>query len=359
MHPRIVLAIAKKDIVDAVKNAYVLFALILPVGLSLLFSFMSASGGKDRLLNIVIYDAGQSRLVEQLQANPAVKLIPANSADEVPAQVKDGQLGGLALPADFDAAVAAGKTPELRVYYNGRRSISEQTALRQTMEDALRASAGQTLPARLVPLDVASSGKESAGPDADLAQYLLVMSLVMALIMAGVYIVPITLVEEKEKRTLQAILVSPASYLDLVFGKVLVGMFYSLLLAMLLLLLNKGFAGNAAVTILAVVLGSLFLVQVGLLMGAVFSTTAQVNTWGAIILIALLVPTIFLMPPQPPAPVSTIVRLFPTGQMADAMIIGLSNRASLSNVGLDLLILAGMTVIVSAAVVWALRRERL
>jgi ABC-2 type transport system permease protein len=358
MHSRIILAIAKKDIVDAVKNAYVLFALILPVGLSLLFSFMSASGGKDRLLNIVIYDAGQSRLVEQLQANRAVKLIPANSADEVPVQVKDGQLGGLALPADFDAAVAAGKTPELRVYYNGRRSIGEQTALRQTMEDALRASAGQTLPARLVPFDVASSGKGGAGQEVDLAKFYLVMSLVLALCMAGVFVVPTILVEEKEKHTLQAILVSPAGYLDLVIGKALVGMFYSLLLALLLLLLNKGFAGNAVVTILAVVLGSLFLVQVGLLMGAVFGTTTQVNTWSSIIMMALFIPAIFAMPPQPPAPVSTIMRLIPTSYMADAIIIGLSDRASLSNVGLDLLVLAVATVIVSAAVIWALRRER-
>jgi len=358
MHSRIILATAKKDIVDAFKNAYVLFALILPVGMSLLFSLMSSTGGKDGLLNVVIYDAGQSRLVEQLRGNPAVKLIPANSADEVPVQVKDGQLGGLALPADFDAAVAAGKTPELRVYYDGRRSATEQAALRQTMEDALRASAGQILPARLVPFDVASSAKAGERREVDLAKLFLVLSLVLALCMAGIFVVPTMLVEEKEKRTLQAILVSPASYLDLVIGKALVGMFYSLLLALLLLLLNKGFAGNAAVTILAVILGSLFLVQVGLLMGAVFSASTQVNTWSSIVMLALLIPTIFVMPPQPPAPVSTITRLIPTSYMADAINIGLSNSASLGDAGLDLLVLALATVIVSAAVIWALRRER-
>jgi len=239
MQPRIILAIAKKDIRDAVKNAYILFALILPVSLSLGLSLMSPTGDQEGLPTIVM-----------------------------------------------------------------------------------------------------------------------VMSLVMAPCMAGVFVVPTMLVEEKEKRTLQAILVSPASYLDLVIGKALVGMFYSLLLGLLLLLLNKGFTGNAVVTILGVVLGSLFLVQVGLLMGAVFSTTTQVNTWSSIIMLALLIPAIFAMPPQPPAPVSTITRLIPTNRMADAIRIGLSNTASLSNVSLDLLVLAAATVVVSAAVVWALHRER-
>lgn len=355
MQPRIILAIAKKDIVDAVKNAYILFALILPVGMSVLFSFMLP---KDRPLDIVIYDAGQSRLVEQLKVNPAVKLIPVNAADEVPKRVKEGALGGLALPDDFDAAVAAGKTPELRVYYNRRRALGEQTALRQILEGALRAMAGQAMPANLVPYDVTSSGKEGERPEFDLASFYLIILLVMALCMVGTFIVPTILVEEKEKRTLQAVLVSPASYADLVAGKALVGLFYALLIALLLLLLNKGFAGNAAVTILAVVLGSLFLVLVGLLMGALFSTMTQVNTWSSIVMLALLIPAMFILPPQPPAPFSTITRLIPTSYMADAISIGLSGKATLGNVGLDLLVLAVATLIVAVAVLWALRRER-
>ena len=355
MQPRIILAIAKKDIVDAVKNAYILFALILPVGMSVLFSFMLP---KDRPLDIVIYDAGQSRLVELLQGNTALQLIPANSVDEVSQRVKEGALGGLALPDDFDAAVATGKTPELRVYYNGRRALGEQTALRQILESALRAMAGQTMPARLVSFDVTSSGQGEARQEFDLNSFYLVLLLVMALCMVGTFIVPTILVEEKEKCTLQAVLVSPASYADLVTGKALVGLFYSLLIALLLLLLNKGFAGNAAVTILAVVLGSLFLVLVGLLMGALFSTMTQVNTWSSIVMLALLIPAMFILPPQPPAPFSTITRLIPTSYMADAISIGLSGRATLGNVGLDLLVLAVATVIVAVAVLWALRRER-
>jgi ABC-2 type transport system permease protein len=355
MHPRIILAIAKKDILDAIRNAYVLFALILPLGMSLLFSFMTPGGGEDRALDIVVYDAGQSHLIDQLEANAAVKLTPVESADEVPIRIKKGPLGGFALPANFDAAVSAGETPELRVYYNGRRTIVEQTALKQALEEALRAIAGQNMPATLIPFDVNNTGREV---EFELPKFYLTLLLVLSLCMAGVFVVPTMLVEEKEKHTDQAILVSPADHSDLVIGKALAGMFYSLLMALLLLLLNNGFTGNATVTVLAVALGSLFLVLTGLLLGALFSTTAQVNSWGSIVLLALLIPTIFILPPQPPAPVSTIVHLFPTSYMADAIIGGLSGKVLPADVILDFGVLAVATAAVCTAAIWALRRGR-
>jgi ABC-2 type transport system permease protein len=360
MNVRIILAIARKDIMDALRNSYVVFILIMPLGLSLFFNMTTPDSGQDARLNIVIYDEGQSRLVELLEANRAVKLIRATSAADVQAQVKDGELVGVALPAGFDDAVQAGETPELSVYYSGRRRISgqQEAALREILDDALRGVAGQARPAVLVPVDVLASEEESAGPAASLDHFYLVLLLVMSLGIAGIFVVPTLLVEEKEKRTLQAILVSPASTLDVVAGKALVGLFYSLLLAILILVLNDGLVGNVVVTVLAVVLGALVLVLVGLLMGAALNGSTQVNIWSSIVLFALLVPTIFLMPPQPPAPVSTIVRLLPTSHMALPVLRSLGNSATLGNVGPSLLALGGMAAIAAAVVVWLLRRER-
>ncbi len=358
MNPRIVLAIVRKDIVDAIKNTYILFALILPVGMSLLLGVMVPKDGKDRLLEIVVYDPGQSQLVAQLKADPAVSLMPVDSSDAVIQRVEKESMVGLVLADDFDAEIAAGKTPELRLYYNGQRGSGEQAAFTQIIESALRAMAGQTMPARLAPIDVTRSGQGGEKQETDYSQYLLILLLVLGLTMVGVFVVPTILVEEKEKHTLQAVLVSPASYTDLVAGKVLVGLVYSLLTALILLLLNDGFSGNAAVTLLAVLLGSLFLVQCGLLLGAVFTTTTQVNTWSSIVMLALLIPAMFIMPPQPPEPIPTVTRLIPTSHMAEAIRLSLSNHATLSSVGPDLVILAASTVIVFVAVIWVLRRER-
>ena len=63
MNWRAVLAITRKDVVDAVKNLYILFGLVLPIGLSLLFSL--AFPGPDELatLTVAVHDPGGSRLV--------------------------------------------------------------------------------------------------------------------------------------------------------------------------------------------------------------------------------------------------------------------------------------------------------
>ena len=354
MSLRAIAAIARKDLVDAVKNTYILFALILPIGMSLLVTLMTPSQGQPP--GIAIHDAGHSRLVAALKSDPAVRVVVVDSADALRQQVERGAIGGLALPAGFDAAIDAGTTPELRGYYNGQRSGSRST-FQRSVEAALRAMAGQTLPAHLALSDLsAAAGKQELA--LDLTSYLLPLVLVLGATMVGVFIVPTMLVEEKEKHTLHALLVSPASYADVVAGKALVGLILALLIGIGLLLLNDGFAGNPAITLLAIVLGTLFLVQCGLLLAAVLGTITQVNTWSSIVMLVLLVPAMFNLPPQPPPPVSTVMRLVPTGAMADALIVGLSHSASAARLWLDVPVLAAAMGLTFGGVVWALRRER-
>jgi ABC-2 type transport system permease protein len=354
MNLRAITAIAHKDLLDAIKNTYILFALILPVGMSLLFTLVAPSQG--RLPEIAIYDAGHSRLVAALKENPTVQIVVVDSAEAVRQRVENGAIGGLVLPSDFDSAAAAGTTPELQGYYNGQRGGS-RSAFQHSIEAALPAMARQPLPARLMLVDVSGTG-DKEGAALDLASFLLPLVLVLGATMVGVFIVPTMLVEEKEKYTLQALLVSPASHADVVAGKALVGLVYALLIGLVLLLLNNGFVGDPAITLLAIVLGALFLVQCGLLLAAILSTTTQVNTWSSALMLVLLVPAMFSLAPQPPAPLSTMMRLIPTGAMADAITIGLTGASSLSKLWLDMSVLAAATGLMFGGVVWALRRER-
>jgi ABC-2 type transport system permease protein len=355
MNLRIILAIAQKDIVDAIRNTYILSALILPVGMSLLFAVMLPDS-KTKPLDVIVYDPGQSRLVSQLQGNPALRLVPVDAESEVAKQVKDLVAGGLAIPAGFDAAVADKTTPSLPVFYNGGRSAVDIVALRQALEGALRAMAGQSLPAKLVFTEVAGGGDALGG--FNLSAYYLVLLLVLGLTMVGVFVLPTILVEEKEKNTLRAILTSPASYADVVLGKALVGLLYSLLMSGILMVANNGFSGDVPVTLVALVLGSLLMVQIGLLMGAVFQTSMQVNTWSSIIMLVLLLPSMFSTPPRPPEPLATIVRLIPTSYLAHAVALSLGGKATLESVGTDLAVMAACMVVVFLLVLLALRRER-
>jgi ABC-2 type transport system permease protein len=271
-------------------------------------------------------------------------------------------MGGIVIPAGFDEDVKAGKMPELNVYFNSERGGQRQSAFYQLVESGLRSIAGQTTPANIIFTETANTARgesTAASSSFNLTSFYLLLFLIMSVTMVGVFIVPYILVEEKEKSTLKAILVSPATYTDVVLGKGIVGLFYALLVAAILMAMNNGFTGNVLVTSLAVILGSVFLVLVGLLMGAAFKQLTQVNSWSSIVMVALMLPGMFgdFMPP--PAPVATAMKFLPTHYMTAAITQGMNNTATLTGTMVNLGVLAAMSVIAFAAVIWFLKRERL
>ncbi len=364
MHPRIVFAIARKDLVDALKNMYLLFAIILPIAMSLLFRVLfpsdAGSSGSGGMLDIVINDPGKSQLVQYLTDSKQFSMFFVGSADEVKAQVDKDKLGGLVIPANFDNDVKAGKMPELRVYYNSGRGGLRQSAFYEMVQSGLRSVAGQALPARIIFSETAdaTAGAATSASSFNLSSFYLLLFLIMSLTMVGVFIVPYILVEEKEKATLKAILVSPATYTDVVLGKGLVGLFYALLVAAILLVMNNGLTGNVLVTVSAIVLGSTLLVLVGLLMGAAFKQLTQVNSWSSIVMLVLMIPGMFGDFLPPPEPIATAMKLVPTHYLAAAVTQGMNNTATLTSSLINLGVLAGMSVASFAAVIWFLKRER-
>ena len=107
--------------------------------------------------------------------------------------------------------------------------------------------------------------------------------LVMSLVTTGIYVVPALLVEEKQSRTLNAVLTTPAGYRELVLAKAGVGLIYGLLSSGLILALNEGLGNNVGLVIGAVFLGALVLVGLGLLLtlnsGLLFFVVTSARTF--------------------------------------------------------------------------------
>jgi ABC-2 type transport system permease protein len=346
MNPRIALAIARKDVVDAFRNLYLLSAVLFPVGLSLLFSLAFSPDNGFRLGTVAVYDQGSSRLAGQLEAHPLItQVVEVDSRDALVDAVRGDALGGLALPAGFDQAVAEGQSPRLEVLVDGSRGGGELAAFRRMVDVQLRELAGLPEPAQVVEADV-TADPAAAGPGPGVQGMILVVLIVLALTMTGAFVVPTLLVEEKERHTLKTILVSPASYTDVVAGKALAGLLYALLGAGILLALNDGLRGNVVAMALAVLLGAIFLVQVGLLLGALFSTTAQVNTWSSVVMLVLIIPT-WLGGNLATEWLNTVVRVISLAR----------GGAPVSAMWTSFGVLAACAVVLFVAVVWVLRRS--
>src|ERR1051325_10691543 len=109
MNWRIIAAFAQKDIVDAVRNRYLLGALVTPLFVAILLRIL-LPGISNLNFTVVTHDPGNSRLVAELRAVPQIKLITAASADVVTNEIeKANAVGGLAIPGNFDADVAERK----------------------------------------------------------------------------------------------------------------------------------------------------------------------------------------------------------------------------------------------------------
>lgn len=353
MNLRVIAAFVQKDIVDAIRNRYLLTALLTPLAVAILFRVLLPGINNQSILTIVVHDPGSSQWLSQLSAVPQLKFVKTGSAEGVAKEVENLKaVGGLAIPANFDADVAAGKLPQLVVYINNKQGLLEQAMFRQLLDRQVLTLVNP-FPAQLVWVDV---NKEAEGPSGlSLNQILLPLLLLLSFAMTGALVVPLLLVEEKEKRTLDFLLTSPASLTDITAGKALTGLIYSLLIAAVLLAINYRMISNWPMTVLIVLAGVLFVVAVGLVMGSLFKNTMQVNTWASMVLFILLAPSFPSL--RMPGVLDKALQLIPTHYFVEAIKLT-STGSSSPRIWAYLGILLGSTMLAFFAAVWALRHQQ-
>lgn len=356
MNWRVVAAIAQKDLIDAIRNRYLLVALLTPLSVALLIRLMVPSVDSLKNVSMVVHDPGRSALVSQLRAVPRIKLVEAASAESVRAEVeKNDADGALVVPANFDADVAAGKQPELTVYLNNKKEGFEQARFRVVVDRQVGSLVQRPPPAKLNWIDLHDETGAPARGEINLSQMLLPLLLLLTFGMTGALVVPLLLVEEKEKRTMDFLMTSPARLTEVIAGKAFTGVVYSVLIAAVLLGLNRDLVGNWALTTLAIMPGLLLIVAIGLLMGSLFQTTMQVNTWASLALLALIAPSFPF--PGSPAVLDTAMRFIPTYYFVEALKLALAGTSS-PRMWIYMAVVLACTVVAFFAVTWSLPRQQ-
>ena len=218
---------------------------------------------------------------------------------------------GLVVPAGFDAAVKAGDAPSLTFLLPSSPSFNGDFVA-AVLDRSVQAIAGQAPPARierrsLPPEDGATTAMDALGA----RTVFILVSMVMLLAMVAVYAVPAVLVEETEKKTMEALTLI-ASTADVIAAKALFGIALSVIGVPVLLVITRGEADDVAALAVVVVLSAVTLVGIGLLVSGLFKTQQQLNTWSGAFLLALLAPAFTIGIPTPDV-VNKILWLLPTG----------------------------------------------
>jgi ABC-2 type transport system permease protein len=351
---RIIWAVAAKDIVDAIKNKVTISVIL---GVAFLMLSSQALPLITRLSDVhrvVIYDAGASRLPGELKRSPEVGLIRASSLQDLQAILVEspGTTLGLMLPADFDQAIDAGQALQLDGYFAHWVGASDAAAEQAFFETQLAAFAGQP-----VRIDV-EGHTVYPGPDSTGQPVLVSISLVVVIITISGVLVPYLMVEEKETRTMDALLVSPARISQVVVGKAIAGMVYGLVAAAVVFAFNRTLVVHWEWAVLATLCGTLFAVSAGLLLGSVFDNPQNMGPWMGFLFALLLMPVFLsMLKPSLPAFLSTVMPWIPSAALDKLFRISFSGGVSLDQALSNLGILVGSALLLLSAVAWIVRRS--
>ncbi len=364
MNPRAAAAIAAKDLIDALKNYRLLAIILMPIGFSVLFGLLYRDAPSSAA--IVAYDPGGSQIVKSIGELEGWSLWVATSETEVePTMTEQNALAGVVLPADFDARLAAGDRPPLKIILNGAQD--GRFGARRLLIDLILVQSGQPLPVDLVETTINSSESDAgstspaSAPVANVLQelslqgYLLVTWSMMGLAMVGMYMVPTLLVEETERKTLDALLVAPVSYVDLIVGKALVGLVYASLSAGLVFALNAQVPIRGIAPLIGVgLLSALFATLIGLWLGGMISNMQSLNSWGSFPLLAFLLPV--LLSGIPSNPLWSVLQFFPPTHTLEGIGRALTGE-SLDRVWVNMLVLF-ISCLLAGGLVWLSLRRR-
>jgi ABC-2 type transport system permease protein len=343
-------AIGSKDIVDALKNKNTRTNIVLLVFIVVFFYWSSTPRPFDKKIDVAIYDEGNSSLTDlptQLGDGYSFRFYEASSLQEMERMMGYKQLG-IVVPSDFERTLEAGGEPELSGYilWVHRTKASD---LELKYSEKFSELLGQ--PVRV------NIGENFVIPQPDVETSTVQFTILFAVFWMAVTVVPFLMMEERQTRTMDALLVSPASAGQVIMGKAIAGAFYVLLSGGLFFALNWAYVTHWGLALLAFLCTALFSIGVALALGVFIKSPQQVRLWMFPIVAVLLVPAFFALEPNLTANLKAIFSWLPTTALVKMFQFALSSHAPLSQLLKDLAIALGSTALVFAVVIWKVRRS--
>ena len=334
-----------KDLQLGPRSPIFMWILILPLLITLVLqvTFGDLFDSRPRL---GIVDLGTSTVTTAVRDTGGIDVTDLDDVETLKAQVEANDLdAGVVLPADFDAQLRSGDQPRLEFYMGGESLALNRIILTVTTLDVIRQVEGATAP---VDVELIAIGDDQRPLTVRLVPFIVMYSLLIA----AVFLPSFSLADEREKRTLDALVVTPVRLSEVVAAKGILGFILAIAMAIVTLWLNGALNGSFALVVVLFA-ATLMLVQIGLIYG-----TASKDVTGVFTLIKgtgviLLGPTLFYIFPNWP---QWIAKLFPTYWVINPVYEVTINDGGLDVVWVELIVAMGVTAALTGAVYLLTRR---
>lgn len=342
-------AIALKDLLAAIKNRTIVVT-FLAISLGLAAYFIAPSLlGRDELPGLVVVGERTDPLVAVLLRSPSLNLTLVQSQSEMEHVLgeSDDPLLGIIVPQD---PATSDNSLILDGYMDHWVSEDQAVAAKRFFETQLSHSSGLMVELN-VHRDEVYTQVDGKRP------FNFSFPMIGLLLFVGISVGPNLFIEEKERKTLDMLLISPASINEIVIGKTCVAVLYGIITALLLVALNSYLVTQWTVALLAVCCGSVFAGLLGILLGVALNNQQQLIVWSQVILILLLLP-IFLHAILQNTLVGNVLGFIPTVAIGKLVRIALSNDASVALFAADLVWLSIVIACLLLLVIWMVRRSQ-
>jgi ABC-2 type transport system permease protein len=169
--------------------------------------------------------------------------------------------------------------------------------------------------------------------------------------------VPNLMLEEKQNKTLDALMVSPASPAQVVLGKALAGLFYVLLSGGLFFALNWAYVTQWGLALLAFLCITIFSIGLALVLGSVVKTQQQMSLIAYPIFVVFMMSAFFAQEPLLAQGLKNVLAWVPSTALVDILRLSFATHAPAGMLMKDLAISLGSIVLIFGLLIWQVRRS--
>ncbi len=330
-----IFSLIKKELRLGISNPLFLYVFIMPVLFTFVFQLIFGELWSEKPM-FAVYDETGGVIVSELEKSKAITLIEVNSENEMSILIEDKKADmGIIFEQDSDDLLKEGKKITLKTYVNGEAYAKNRAIITATVISTLR---NVTAEIPEVDFEQILLGEEKA---LTILEMMIPLLVIMAVLSAAFMLPATFIIREKEKRTINALLVTPSTITEILIAYGLLGVTLAVLMGIAILLLNGVWTQPFLMTLL-LVLSAIFFIELGLIAGLAFD---DINTLFAnmkLFGILLYAPQLFIMFPKWP---QWIAKIFPTYYILHPVFRISIFGESWSEVGWQILALAGFIVI--------------
>lgn len=341
-------SIAGKDILEMLKNRATLTNLIFILVLVFFFHWMLSIRTFDKTLDVVVYDQGSNLLLEseEFADGSDIRILYEETFEDMQNRLGFQDLGVVLTSQSTDTGDPL--TLEGYVFWEKRAEVADleteySAIFSQYLDRPVQINIGDNI---IVPNPDQSGNASTAA-----------FHMFFAMFYMGIVIMPWMMFEERVTKTMDALLVSPASHAQIVLGKGLAGCFYIFIAAILTLYFNSIYVTNWFMIAIGFLCAIVFSVLMGLVLGTLIKSRQQVQLVTLPVIFLLLVPTFFVQEPNLAPGVRSIISILPTSAITRLISLGTTNSTPINLLTVNLGIAIVGILLLFGIIVWQLRRS--